>query len=87
MTYRLHSCNRKSNRYPNVHITDIYYANDIVVIINSLIEANKLLNKFEDTAKDIGLHITSDKTEYMYLNHENQINMKSQSGHDIKHVE
>ena len=47
----------------------------------------KLLNKFEDTAKDIGLHIKSDNTEYMCLNHENQINMKRLSGHDIKRVE
>ena len=53
----------------------------------SLTDANKLLNKFEDTAKNIGLHIKSDKNEYMCLNHENQINMKSLSDHDIKHVE
>ena len=71
----------------SVHITDIDYADDIDVIITSLIDANKLLNTFEDTAKDIGLHIQSDKTEYMCLNHENQINMKSLSGHDIKRVE
>ena len=43
----------------------------LAVIINSLIYANKLLNKFEDTAKYIGVHIKSDKTEYMCLNHEN----------------
>ena len=36
---------------------------NIAVIINSLIYANKLLNKFEDMVKDIGLHIQSDKTE------------------------
>ena len=84
---RLHSCKRKSNRYPDVHITDIDYADDIAVIINSLIDANKLLNKCEDTAKDIGLHIQSDKTEYMCLNNENQINMKSLSCHYIKRVE
>ena len=57
----------KSNRYLDVHITDIDYADDIDVMINSLIDANKLLNKFEDTAKDIVLYIKSDKTEYMCL--------------------
>ena len=59
----VHSGKIKSNRHPDVHISDIDYADDIDVIINSLIDANKLLNKFEDTAKDIGLHIKSDKTE------------------------
>ena len=54
--------------------------------MNSLIDANKLINNFEDTDNDIGLHIKSDKTEYMCLNHENQINMKSLSSHDIKRV-
>ena len=73
--------------YPDVHITDIDYDDDIDVIINRLIDTIKLLNKFEDTANDIGLHIKSDKTEYMCLNHENKINMKSLTGHDIKHVE
>ena len=38
-------------------------------------------------AKDIGLHINSDMTEYMCLNHENQINMKILACHDIKRVE
>ena len=68
---------KKKKQYPDVHITDIDYADDIAVISNSLIDANKLLNKFEDTARDIGLHIKSDNTEYMCLNHENQINMNS----------
>ena len=77
---------KKINRYHGVHITNINYADDIAVITNSLIDANKLLNKFEDTAEDIGLHIYSDKTEYMCLNHENQINMKSLSSHDITRV-
>ena len=48
-------------------ITNIYFADDIAVITNSLIYANILLHKFEDTAKYIGLHINSDKTEYMCL--------------------
>ena len=52
---------------------------------NSLIDANKLLYKFEDTAKDISLHINSDKMEYMCLNYENQINMKSLSCHGINY--
>ena len=52
---------------------------------NYLIDTNKLLNKFEDTAKEICLHIKSDKTEYMCLNHENQI--KNKISHDIKRVE
>ena len=42
-----------------------------------MIDANTLLHTIEDMAKEIGLRINSDKTEYMRLSHENQINMKS----------
>ena len=66
---------------------NIEYSDDVVVITNSLIDATTLLYNIEDTDTYIGLHIQSDKTEYMCLNHENQINMKSLSGHDIKRVE
>ena len=79
---RLNSCKRKSNRYPDLHFTDIDYADDKAVIRNSLIDANKLLNKFEDTAKDIGLYINSENNENMCLNYENQINMKPMPCHD-----
>ena len=75
---------RKSMIYSAEHITDIGYAEDIAVITNSMIDANTLLHKIEDTAKDIGLHINSDTTELLYINHEN---MKILSGHYIKRVE
>ena len=39
-------CPRKINRYPDVHITDIDYADDISVIINSMIDANNYVLKF-----------------------------------------
>ena len=53
-------------RYPAVHITDIDYSHDVAVITNSLKDANTLLHQIEDTAKNIGLHINSDKTEYIF---------------------
>ena len=56
---------RKSKRYPAVHITDIYFTDDIAVITNSLIDANTLLHNIEDTAKYIGLRIYSDNRKYM----------------------
>ena len=56
---RLHSYKIKGNLYPDLHIIDIDYAEDLAVINNSLIDANKLLHKFEDTAKDIDLHINA----------------------------
>ena len=78
---------KKIKRYPDLHITDIDYADDIAILTNSMLDANTLLYKIEDTAKDIGLHINSDKNEYMCLNHEKQIIMKRLSGHYIKSVD
>ena len=57
--------------YLILHINYVNYA-DIVVITDSLVFANILQHQRVDKAEYIGLHINSDKTEYMCLNHENR---------------
>ena len=53
---------RRSRRYPALHITDIDYADDIAVTTNIMKDANTLLHQIKETADDIGLEINSDKT-------------------------
>ena len=59
---------RRSRRYPALHITYIDYADDIAITTNTMKYANILIHKIEETADDIGLKINSDKTGYMRLN-------------------
>ena len=67
---------RKSRRYPVEQITDTDYADDIAVTSNTLKDANILLLKIESAAKEIGLCINTDKTEYININQNNNMQMK-----------
>ena len=78
---------RKSRRYPAEQITDTDYADDIVVTSNTLKDANTLLLKIESAAKEIGLCINTDKTEYINSNQNNNIHMKSICGSVINQVD
>ena len=78
---------RKSRRYPAEQITDTDYADDIVVTSNTLKDANTLLLKIESAAKEIGLCINTDKTEYINSNQNNNMHMKSICGSVINQVD
>ena len=66
---------RESSQYPAEHITDTDYADDIAVTSNTLKYANTLLLKIESAAKDVGLCINTDKTEYITINQNNNMQM------------
>ena len=78
---------RRSRRDPAEQITDKDYADDIAVTSNILNDANTLLLKFELAAKEIGLNINTDKTEYTNFNQNNNLHMESIGGNMIKRVE
>ena len=67
----------KSRRYPAVLITDTDYADDIAVTSNTLKDAKTLLLKIESAAKEIGICINTEKTEYININQNNNMQMKS----------
>ena len=77
---------RRSSRHPAIHITDIDYADDIAVTIDTIKDAEKMLHQIEEAAEYIGLKINSDKTEYMSLNAKSD-NMISRNGNFIKNVD
>ena len=74
---------RKIRRYPAEQITDTDYADDIAVISDT----NTLLLKIESAAKEIGLCINTAKTEYININQNNNMQMKSICGSVINEVE
>ena len=78
---------RKSRRYLAEQITDTNYADDIAVTSNTLKDANTLLLKIESAAKEIGLLINTAKTEYININQNNNMQMKSICGSVINEVE
>ena len=49
-------------------ITDADYADDIVILANTLNQAETLLHSLERATAVIGLHVNTHKTEYMCYN-------------------
>ena len=57
----------RSRRYPAKTITDADYANDIVLLANTLAQAESWLHSLERAAGGIGLHVDADKTKFCVL--------------------
>ena len=75
----------KSRRHPAQTITDADYADDLALFADSVTEAQSLLHKLEKAAREIGLNVNSDKTEYMAFKQTGEIT--SLSGKKINRVE
>ena len=58
----------RSRRYPAQTITDADYADDILLLANTPSQAETLLHSLERAVAGIGLHVNTDKTEYMCFN-------------------
>ena len=59
---------KRSRRYPAKTITDVDYADDIALLVNTPNQAETLLCSLERAAAGIGLHVNAHKTEYMCYN-------------------
>ena len=77
---------RKSKRYPAMKITNANYADDLAVLADILKDATFLLHSIERTAKEIGLYLNADKTEFICFNQDASEGMKSFNGEKIKQV-
>ena len=62
-----------NRRYPAQTIMDMDYADDIAVLANTLAQAETLLHSLEWAAAGIGLHVNTEKTEYMCFNQRGDI--------------
>ena len=65
----------RSRRYAAQTITDVDYANDIVLLANTPAQAKSLLHSLEQAAAGIGFHVNTDKTEYMCFNQRGDISI------------
>ena len=78
---------RKSKRYPAMKITNADYADDLAVLADVLKDATFLLHSIERTAKEIGLYLNADKTEFICFNEDASEGMRSLNGEKIKQVD
>ena len=58
---------RKSKCFPTMKVTDTDYADDLAVLADVLKDATFLLHSIERTAKEIGLNLSADKTEFIKM--------------------
>ena len=78
---------RKSKCFPTMKVTDTNYADDLAVLADVLKDATFLLHSIERTAKEIGLNLSADKTEFICFNQDASEGMKSLDGEKRKQVE
>ena len=76
---------RQSKRYPARTLTDTDFADDIALLSDNIAHAEVLLHKVESAAKEIGLTINSQETEYMSFNNP-QGNLVDTSGAPLSQV-
>ena len=50
-----------------MHITDLDFADDIVLLGSTIPKAQKLVNSLEKAALKVGLRINQSKTEYIFV--------------------
>ena len=77
---------RRSRRYPQVTITDLDFADDIALVAENLLQAQKMLAKVEGEARCIGLYTNAKKTEVMQINYEDDTPLKTLDGSSLKIV-
>ena len=66
-------------------VTDVDYANDIVLLEKALAEAETLLHSLEGSAAGIGLHVNAYKSEYICFNQRG--NISTLNGSSLKPVD
>ena len=66
---------KRSRRYPAKTITDANYADDIVILANTLNKAETLLHSLERAAAVTCFHVNEHKTEYMCFNQAGDISI------------
>ena len=55
----------RSRRHSAQTVTDADYADDLALLADTPAQAESLLHSLEEAAKNIGLYVNSDKTEFM----------------------
>ena len=78
---------RQSTKHPASHLSDLDYADDIVLFANTIQEADLLLHKVESASKSTGLFLNPSEIEYMHINPSAKDSVHSSDGSQIEKVE
>ena len=78
---------RRSRRHPSVHLADLDFADDIVLIDESIREAERVLHKVELATQSIGLFLNVQKTKYMHMNSTSNQSFRTVDGSELELVE
>ena len=79
---------QRSKRHPPIKVSDLDFADDIALTLNTLEEAQNQLFEVEIAAGNAGLHLNAKKTEMITYNQPITIaEIKSLSNEKIKNVE
>ena len=78
---------RRSTRHPSKYITDLDYADDIVLTSDNLENAISLLHSLERPVNRVGLHMNCNKTEYILVKDCEHEEVKSLNGNMLKQVD
>ena len=76
---------RLSSRHPAKKLTDIDYADDLVITANTISNATTLLHQLENAAKDVGRYVNASKTEY--ISYKQQGLIQTIAGEQLKAVD
>ena len=77
---------KRSRRHNPDVITDLDFADDIALVTEELEQAQDFLHRVQENAAKIGLHLNSDKTEFMSFNQAQDSVLKTVNNENIKKV-
>ena len=61
-------------------VTDLDFADDIALVSDAACQAQELLDRVEDAALRVGLHMNAKKTQCMVFNHQDDVTIKTSTG-------
>ena len=64
-------------------VTDLDFADDIALVSDTACQAQELLDRVDDAALRVGLHINAKKTQCMVFNHEDDVTIKKKKKKNI----
>ena len=78
---------KRSRRHNPDVITDLDFADDIAFVTEELEQAKDFLHRVQENAAKIGLHLNSDKTEFMSFSQAQDSVLKTVNNENIKKVD
>ena len=78
---------KRSRRHNSDVITNLDFADDIALVTEELEQVQDFLHRVQENAAKIGLHLNSDKTEFMSFNQAQDSALKTVNNGNIKKVD